>query len=140
MSASQTSRSNRTGKSFRFTTLLWFPVEFFSGGSLCQLRARVRHRGQEESVGNAVETYKASKGGDGLRIREDLPGLIERGHEALSQAEKDLLKWVLPCRDRQESGRAFYTLEYFRASSRIFFRRGGTAVAGSAAASYSKAR
>ncbi len=43
---------------------------------------------------NTIETYKASKGGDGLRIREDLAGLIERGHQAMTAAEKDLLKWV----------------------------------------------
>ena len=44
--------------------------------------------------GNSIETAKASKDGDGLRIREDLPRIIERGHEALTQQEKDLLKWV----------------------------------------------
>lgn len=43
---------------------------------------------------NAIEGYKASKGGDGLRIREDLAGISERGHEAMTAAEKDLLKWV----------------------------------------------
>lgn len=43
---------------------------------------------------NAIEAYKATKGGDGLRIREDLPRIIEQGHESLSQADKDLLKWV----------------------------------------------
>jgi len=43
---------------------------------------------------NAIEACKASKGGDGLRIREDLPEIIERGHEAMTPAEKDLLKWV----------------------------------------------
>jgi len=43
---------------------------------------------------NAVEGYKASKGGDGLRIREDLTKIIEQGHEVMTQAEKDLLKWV----------------------------------------------
>jgi ferredoxin-nitrite reductase len=43
---------------------------------------------------NAVEGYKAPKGGDGLRIREDLPKIIEQGHEVMTQAEKDLLKWV----------------------------------------------
>jgi len=43
---------------------------------------------------NAIEACKASKGGDGLRIREDLPTLIEKGHEAMTVAEKDLLKWV----------------------------------------------
>ena len=43
---------------------------------------------------NAAETAKALKGGDGLRIRDDLPRLIAQGHEALTTAEKDLLKWV----------------------------------------------
>ncbi len=43
---------------------------------------------------NPIETYKAAKGGDGLRIREDLPQLIAQGHEALSPADKELLKWV----------------------------------------------
>jgi ferredoxin-nitrite reductase len=43
---------------------------------------------------NAIEACKTSIGGDGLRIREDLPGIIERGHEAMTAAEKDLLKWV----------------------------------------------
>ena len=43
---------------------------------------------------NAVEGYKASKGGDGLRIHEDLPKIIERGHEVMTPAEKDLLKWL----------------------------------------------
>ncbi|MGA8619123.1 MAG: hypothetical protein WB660_11475 [Candidatus Sulfotelmatobacter sp.] len=43
---------------------------------------------------NAVETNKASKGGDGLRIREQLPRLIGQGYESLTTSEKDLLKWV----------------------------------------------
>lgn len=43
---------------------------------------------------NAAETAKASRGGDGLRIREDLPRLIAQGHETLTAAEKDLLKWL----------------------------------------------
>jgi ferredoxin-nitrite reductase len=43
---------------------------------------------------NAIEACKASKSGDGLRIREDLPEIIGRGHEALTPQEKDLLKWV----------------------------------------------
>ncbi|HEV3040348.1 MAG TPA: ferredoxin--nitrite reductase [Candidatus Angelobacter sp.] len=43
---------------------------------------------------NSVEVAKASKGGDGLRIREDLPRMIEQGHESLTQEQKDLLKWV----------------------------------------------
>jgi ferredoxin-nitrite reductase len=43
---------------------------------------------------NLVEGYKASMNGDGLRILEHLPRVIERGAEALSPAEKELLKWV----------------------------------------------
>ena len=43
---------------------------------------------------NAVETYKASMGGDGLRILDHLPQIIERGAESLTPAEKELLKWV----------------------------------------------
>ena len=43
---------------------------------------------------NAIEACKAAVGGDGLRIREDMSALIERGHESLTTAEKDLLKWV----------------------------------------------
>src|SRR5262249_59463317 len=43
---------------------------------------------------NAVEAYKESKGGDGLRIREDLPRLVRDGWETLTKADKELLKWV----------------------------------------------
>src|SRR6266700_7225443 len=43
---------------------------------------------------NAVEGYKASMNGDGLRIREHLPQIIERGAAALTPAEKELLKWM----------------------------------------------
>jgi ferredoxin-nitrite reductase len=43
---------------------------------------------------NAVEGYKQSKGGDGLRIREDLPRLVSQGWESLTKADKELLKWV----------------------------------------------
>src|SRR5207237_3621312 len=43
---------------------------------------------------NAVEGYKASMNGDGLRIRELLPEIIERGAEALTPAEKELFKWI----------------------------------------------
>ena len=43
---------------------------------------------------SAVEGYKSSKGGDGLRIREDLPGFVREGWESLTKADKDLLKWV----------------------------------------------
>jgi len=43
---------------------------------------------------NAVETTKASVGGDGLQIREQLPRLAGQGYESLTNAEKDLLKWI----------------------------------------------
>ncbi len=43
---------------------------------------------------NAVEGYKATMDGDGLRILEHLPEIIERGPESLTAAEKELLKWV----------------------------------------------
>jgi ferredoxin-nitrite reductase len=56
--------------------------------------ARQKEPTQIMSAGNAVEGYKASMGGDGLRILEHLPQIIERGAEALTPAEKELLKWV----------------------------------------------
>jgi ferredoxin-nitrite reductase len=43
---------------------------------------------------NVVESYKASMNGDGLRILDHLPQIIERGAEALTPAEKELLKWI----------------------------------------------
>src|SRR5262245_35142643 len=43
---------------------------------------------------NPVETYKAAKDGEPLRIREDLPALIGAGWEELSAQDKELLKWV----------------------------------------------
>src|SRR5215468_3605877 len=43
---------------------------------------------------NSVEAVKASRWWNPLRIRDDLPELIAKGHEALSPADKDLLKWV----------------------------------------------
>jgi ferredoxin-nitrite reductase len=43
---------------------------------------------------NSVEGFKASMGGDGLRILEQLPEIIQRGAESLTAAEKDLLKWL----------------------------------------------
>jgi ferredoxin-nitrite reductase len=43
---------------------------------------------------NAVEGHKASKDGNALAIREDLPSIIARGHEGMTAAEKDLLKWL----------------------------------------------
>src|SRR5690349_3965015 len=49
---------------------------------------------QASRGGNAVEAYKASMDGDGLRILHHLPQIIQRGVEALTPAEKELLKWV----------------------------------------------
>ena len=49
---------------------------------------------QSIRAANAVEGYKASMDGDGLRILEHLPQIIERGAESLTPAEKELLKWV----------------------------------------------
>jgi ferredoxin-nitrite reductase len=43
---------------------------------------------------NGVEATKASVGGDGLRVREQLPRLVGQGYESLTNSEKDLLKWV----------------------------------------------
>lgn len=43
---------------------------------------------------NAIEGYKASVGGDGLRIADHLPEIIQRGAECLTPAEKELLKWL----------------------------------------------
>src|SRR6266481_6258177 len=43
---------------------------------------------------NLVEGYKASMNGDGLHILDHLPQIIERGAEALTPAEKELLKWI----------------------------------------------
>jgi len=45
-------------------------------------------------AGNAVEGYKASMDGDGLRILGHLPQIMQRGAESLTPAEKELLKWV----------------------------------------------
>jgi ferredoxin-nitrite reductase len=44
--------------------------------------------------GNLVESYKTSMNGDGLRILDHLPQIIERGAEALTPPEKELLKWI----------------------------------------------
>jgi len=86
---------------------------------------------------NAVEGYKASKGGDGLRIREDLSEIIARGHEALTPAEKDLLKWLgiffrrptpgrLMMRIRMPNG--FATAQQFRAIADLSRRLGNCVI------------
>src|SRR5213594_2746788 len=43
---------------------------------------------------NPIEEYKQTKNGNPLRIRDDLPRLIDQGWEALSPADKELLKWA----------------------------------------------
>ena len=49
---------------------------------------------QVSTPANVVEGYKASVGGDGLRILDHLPEIIQRGAEFLTPPEKELLKWV----------------------------------------------
>ena len=49
---------------------------------------------QVSPASNAVEGYKASMDGDGLRILGHLPEIMHRGAESLTPAEKELLKWV----------------------------------------------
>jgi ferredoxin-nitrite reductase len=46
------------------------------------------------TAANAMEGYKASMGGDGLKILDYLPEIIERGAPALTPPEKELLKWI----------------------------------------------
>ena len=43
---------------------------------------------------NAIEEAKVACGGDALRIRDELPAMIQRGFDSLTKVEKDLLKWV----------------------------------------------
>src|SRR5260370_39731200 len=43
---------------------------------------------------NSIEGYNASMNGNGLQILDHFPQIIERGVEALTPAEKELLKWV----------------------------------------------
>ena len=50
--------------------------------------------GEMANPSNTVEGYKASMDGDGLRILEHLPQILERGADSLTPAEKELLKWV----------------------------------------------
>jgi ferredoxin-nitrite reductase len=82
---------------------------------------------------NSVETLKASKWWNPLRVREELPELIGRGAELLSPADKDLLKWVgvffrkptpgkFMMRIRMPNG--FATSEQFRAIAELSRRIG----------------
>jgi ferredoxin-nitrite reductase len=66
-------------------------MEDFQGISVADVAQRA---GQSNAPANAVEGYKASLNGDGLRVLEQLPQIIERGAESLTPAEKELLKWV----------------------------------------------
>jgi ferredoxin-nitrite reductase len=50
--------------------------------------------GRPAAPSNAVEGYKASMNGDGLRILDHLPEIIRRGADSLTPREKELLKWV----------------------------------------------
>lgn len=43
---------------------------------------------------NTIEKYKEAVGGDGLRIRQELPRLMRVGSSRLTAQEKDLLKWL----------------------------------------------
>ncbi len=43
---------------------------------------------------SAIELYKATIGGDPLRIRDDIPRFLRDGWETLTAADKDLLKWL----------------------------------------------
>jgi len=43
---------------------------------------------------NSVESLKSLKWWNPLRVRADLPEMIAKGADALTPAEKDLLKWV----------------------------------------------
>ena len=66
-------------------------MEDFRSASVADVPLRAS---QLSSPANAVEGYKASMNGDGLRILEQLPQIIERGVDSLTPAEKELLKWV----------------------------------------------
>ena len=53
----------------------------------------------------AARSANAAKGGDGLRVREDMPRLIAQGHKSVTAAEKDLLKCVGVFFRKQTPGR-----------------------------------
>ena len=50
--------------------------------------------GELANPSSTVEGFKASMGGDGLRILEHLPEIVKRGADSLTLAEKELLKWL----------------------------------------------
>jgi ferredoxin-nitrite reductase len=52
-------------------------------------------RAVEQRFGsNLIEGYKASVGGNGLRVLDEIPAIIQRGAESLTPSERELLKWV----------------------------------------------
>src|SRR3954467_11626555 len=82
---------------------------------------------------NPIEEFKETKEGDPLRIQEDIPRIISEGWEALSAADKELLKWVgvffrkptpgkFMMRIRMPNG--FATGEQFRAIAELSRRLG----------------
>jgi ferredoxin-nitrite reductase len=48
----------------------------------------------QSRASNSIEALKASVGGDGLRVLEQLPEIMQRGAASLTSNEKELLKWV----------------------------------------------
>jgi len=48
----------------------------------------------QSRASNSIEALKASVGGDGLRVLEQLPEIMQRGAASLTPSEKELLKWV----------------------------------------------
>ena len=74
----------------RLTPAFWVVVMEGSGISLTA--SATCAAGELTNPSNSVEGYKASMDGDGLRIHEHLPQIIERGADSLTPAEKELLK------------------------------------------------
>src|SRR5205085_4400526 len=63
--------------------------------SCCRRRGPLQVEEHAMQVGsNTIESYKALKSGDGLRIRDDMPRIASESWESLSAADKELLKWV----------------------------------------------
>src|SRR5262249_52041354 len=95
-------------------------------------------RARKGSMGrrrNSVEAVKASRGWNPLRIRDDLPELLAKGHEALSPADKDLLKCVRvffrkrtpgKCMMRIRMPNGFATSEQLRAIAELSRRLGNS--------------
>ena len=92
---------------------------------------------QKAPPANAVERYKASLGGDGLRILELLPQIIPRGADSLAPAEKELLKCLGVFHRRPTPGKfmmrirmpnGFARAEQLRAIAELSRRLGNGAV------------